>query len=300
MMSQPALAPEAPAAPPSNSPANAPKNDGGQNAAPAWLGEVTQPENQSWIQQKGWQKLDDVIDSQRGLEKLKGAPANELLRLKPGWEADPEASAQVYARVGRPEKAEDYEIPAFPVGEGDQDLAPEFKKWAHEAGLSKSQAAKLATQYQGASKAAMEAREAAIAERNEREDRELRAEWGGAYGENETAAKAAVAAIASAVGLTGEDLDAISSSKIGYAKTMKMFALLGRSLGEHKAVTGSDSPGGRFGMTPEAARAKAREIHAQLQTMENTDPRYRDLLNQATQLYHSATGEDVPEVLRRR
>jgi hypothetical protein len=291
-MTQPALpaAPAAPAAPtPSPTPAPA------APATPAWY-EGAAPELAAFAAEQGWVKADDALASARGHLKLRGVKAEELMHLKPGWDATPETAAEVYARLGRPEKADQYEIPDIPVGEGDRNLSADFKAWAHEAGLTPKQATALATKYQGALKDFATEQQGKLDTKLAADEIALKAEWGGAYEENVAAGKRAYQAIGQAIGMTAEDLGAMERS-IGHGKVMKLMALIGRTTGEHQTVTG-ESAESQFGLTPASATAKANALTAELSKMKREDPRYKDMLAEITRLNFVATGETVPGWLK--
>ena len=260
---------------------------GGAPSAPAWLEGVPQDLAQ-WVGEQGFQSPADVIASQRGLMKLKGVPERELLRVPEKWDENPETAAAIHARLGRPEKPEGYEIPDVMVGDGDVNLANDFRKWAFDAGLSGRQAKALATQYQGALQQFATQRSEALALRDSQEEIALKAEWGGAFEENVGAGKRAYQTLAKAVGLEEKDIVALQQS-LGYEKVMKLFASMGRALGEHEPPTGE--PEAAFGLTPATATKRANEITAQLHGMDRMDPRYQQLLDEKDRLAHLASGE---------
>ena len=260
---------------------------GGAPSAPAWLEGVPQDLAQ-WVGEQGFQSPADVIASQRGLMKLKGVPERELLRVPEKWDENPETAAAIHARLGRPEKPEGYEIPDVMVGDGDTNLATDFRQWAFEAGLTGKQAKALATQYQGALQQFATQRTEALALRDQQEEIALKAEWGGAFDENVGAGKRAFQTVAKAVGLEGKDLEAIQQS-LGYAKVMKLFASMGRALGEHEPPTGE--PEAAFGLTPATATKRMNEITTQLNGMDRMDARYQQILDEKDRLAHLASGE---------
>jgi hypothetical protein len=159
-----------------------------------------------------------------------------------------------------PESPEKYEIPV-PEGE-----SPEFAKAVaplmHKAGLSPAQAKTLAEGWNAM--AAQQRQAAADAEANaereasalaQRQDGELRREWGMQYDAKAEHGKRAVAAGAAASGVDSKALlDGLSAfeSKVGYAAMMKFFAFHGQHLAEDKAH-GLTTPGG--GAAPAAARS---------------------------------------------
>ncbi len=294
-MSDPATGATAPA------PTQAVPDQGGAaptQSAPSWL-EGSKPETQAWITEQKFAAVDDLAAAHRGLLKLRGVPERELLRLPEKWEETPETAASVYTRLGRPEKPDEYEVPDIPVGDGDYNLANDFKGWAHEAGLSKRQATALAAKYQETlgkfSAQQREAIETQIAE----QDVALRKEWGGEYDANLKAGQRAYQAISQAVGVDGKDLEAMERG-IGHAKTMKMMALIGRTIGEHESAPTEGAGGGQFGMTPAAAQSKAIELLGEQMKLQRGTPQYERLGQEILRLNHIATGEEIPDYLRPR
>lgn len=107
-----------------------------------WTGLATQ-ENRQFAENKNWKTNDDALTSHRELEALVSKSIRPL-----GDNPTPDEEAAFYAKLGRPEKPEGYELKldtktvpeTFPY---DENSAREFRNWAHEAGLSPKQAQKL-------------------------------------------------------------------------------------------------------------------------------------------------------------
>jgi len=247
------------------------------------------PEDLSaWAGEQKFAGVSDALISQRALMRMKGVPPEQLLRLEPGWDADPEKAAAVYARTGRPEKPDGYELPNIPVAEGGFDLTPGFRTKAHELGLSARQAKGLAEWFTGTSSEFGTQRSQALELRDTQEELALKAEWGGAFEENIGAGKRAWASVAKAAGLDSKDVDSLQQS-LGYSKVMKLFASMGRALGEHEPVGGE--PELAFGMTPAVAAQKADEIGRELRGMDRSDPRYATKLDEMMRYRSMSTGE---------
>ena len=290
--SQSVSSPAAPSAAPVASPPT-----GGSPAAPSWY-EGSAPDTAAWIAEQKFNNLDELAASQKGLLKMRGVRAEELLHLKPGWEDVPEEAAKVYGRF-RPETPDKYEIPAVPVGDGSVDLAPKFRTWAHELGLTPKQAKALATNYQGEAAALQEARKAAIEAQVAAEQGDLEREWGGAFKENEALASKAANVMAQAIGLEAGDIDKMIEA-VGLKKSMKMLAAMGRSMGEHKSVDTGQSPG-LFGMTPDAANQKADELTAESIKLARTDPQAsKAKAAEAMRIRAAGMGQQVPDYMRPR
>ena len=98
------------------------------------------PDIQALVAAKGWRGPEDALKSYTHLERLMGG---EKIAV-PGADAPAEAWEAVYARLGRPAKADDYQFakPEGLAGYSDE-LAGGFRAAAHAAGLSSRQAAAL-------------------------------------------------------------------------------------------------------------------------------------------------------------
>jgi len=156
-----------------------------------------------------------------------------------------------------PESPDKYELPV-PTGE-DPAFSKAVAPLMHKAGLSVTQAKALAegwnelqaTQRQQAQQAE-EARAREAEALAERQDADLRREWGQSYDANAEHGRRAVAAGAAAAGIDAKVLsDALGAleSKIGYAAMMKFFAFYGKPLAESPA---HGMGGARPGTSPAA------------------------------------------------
>lgn len=102
----------------------------------------------------------------------------------PAKDAPPDQWNQFFSALGRPDTPDKYTLP-IPEGEGAPTIIPEmvegFRAAAHAAGLSNSQAAKVAEWYFGEAAKLDDARAAEVAALTETTERELRREYGKAY-----------------------------------------------------------------------------------------------------------------------
>lgn len=241
---------------------NAPAN-GGQGAAALAPASTANAQPAEWtaglddaakgyISNKGWKSPADLFQSYQNLEKMRGVPAERLLTLPEG--DDPEAWGQVWARLGRPEKPEDYGLQA-PEG-GSPETVAALAKMMHEAGIPKAQAQKLAAAMQASGTEMQTAAQQAAAQKSEAEFADVRKEWGAAFD-----AKAEMGRrYARELGLTQDDLAAMESA-LGTGKLLRLMAKGGERLGEH-AAAGLDGGGKGMGvMTPEAAKSRISALH---------------------------------------
>ena len=110
-------------------------------AAPNWLDgadEVTV----GYVQNKGWEKPTQVLESYRNLEKLMGADRAGNTVILPKPDATPEEFGKFYDRLGRPSDAAGYKL-QVPQG-GDPEFAKIAGNWFHESGLTAKQGEELA------------------------------------------------------------------------------------------------------------------------------------------------------------
>lgn len=240
----------APAAPAAAAPAAAPA----LAAVPDWTAGFAE-ETRGYIQNKGWKGAEPAIDSYRNLEKLHGVPPEQIVKL-PKDGSDKAAWDAVYAKLGRPETADKYNIP-MPKEGG----SPEFAKWAQqnlfEQGISAKAGEALIGKYNEyvaqTTKAAQDARQVA----NINSANELKKEWGAAHDQEVEVAKRACATF----GVEAAVVDKIQEI-LGFAETMKMFNKIGRGLGEDKFVDGGQIGNPNQPATPEAAKSRLNELMA--------------------------------------
>lgn len=236
----------------------APPGTGGAPAAgtPAWF-DTFSPENKGFVELKGFKDPQTVVDAYRNLEKHLGVPKERLLRL-PENMADEKAMAEIHTRLGRPEKADGYDVT---VPEG---MDKSFAEWArgqfHGLGLTKSQGDKLAAGWNERVAAQMTAFQESQGAAADQQKTALRQEWGAAFDQNVKQ----VAQFAEAAGVSPEQAQSIAQA-IGVDGLNKMFlgimTKFGVTLGEHGFHGGEGGGGNSFGvLTPNAAMARIREL----------------------------------------
>lgn len=219
-------------------------------------------EDQGWLQNRGLHEKDvnaavtETIKSYRNLESRIGVPADRLLKLPEKLEGD--EMAAVYNRLGRPEKAEGYDLKA----PENVELNDEFVSWAkgafHAAGLNQTQAQEVLSAYLAFEGGNMETSEAQAQEQATAQEAALRKEWGNAYDQNVNAARRA----ARDLGVDAETIDSLEKA-MGYDGVLKLFNnVAGRIMEPGFREGGSDNgPGGFRGtLTPQQALDKIREL----------------------------------------
>jgi hypothetical protein len=273
----------------SNQPAAAPAADS-QSAASAskevpWYGDAAL---EPYVKNKGWQSPADVVQSYINAEKLIGRDPSTLVQLPA--EQTPEAWAKVWDRLGRPKDPTGYDMKVgLPQGmEVDDAFASDMAKALHEAGVTKQQAERLVAAYN--------AKLAEVARRSAQEaeqayqlgERELQQEWKGAYDRMVGLAKAAVRDL----GIPPEAIDGIEAA-IGYKDTIKLFAEIGRKLGEAPLAT--DERSATFAaMSPAEAKAAWESLKMDANFVkaltDGTHPGHKAAVEKQTRLFQAMVG----------
>jgi hypothetical protein len=205
------------------------------------------------VKNKGFNDPKSVLESYRNLEKLRGVPADRLLKLpEPG---DDKGMNEIYEKLGKPATPEGYGFNAKdPNNAG-------FTNWAkdafHKLNLSTQQGQELVNQfneYQGQVEAQEKADHTA---KVQAQVTSLKKEWGGAYQQNLNRAMAAYRQF----GIPDAAVDSLEKT-MGFDGVMKVFNALGAKVGEHQFVGGD--PNQSFGegmiLTPEQANAKIKAL----------------------------------------
>ncbi len=177
----------------------------------------------------------EVFRSYVSLEKKIG----EKGIIKPKDDAPLEEWNKYYADLGRPETPDAYEIgrpeglpDEFPYSE---ELEGQFKKWAHEAGLTAKQTKELFNKYIQLNISEYEKASKIIGEAKGKAEEVLRSEWGDNYDTNLELARKARRQFAPDHGPEWEQLE----FGLGNNPTMvKMFTNIGARMSEGELVKG--------------------------------------------------------------
>jgi hypothetical protein len=232
---------------------------------------------------KGWRGPEDALKSYANLERLMGG---EKIAL-PAADAAPEAWDAVYARLGRPARADDYALEK-PEGVAYADeLAAGFRQAAFAAGLSDRQAralhdfyVKTATEHASADAARAEAASAELEQR-------LRRDWGAQY-----EAKVALARRAARAFAPPEAVDGLAAAMEAPA-LMALFARIGAAMGEDRLA---GDGGAALALGPDQARAEIARIEGQMTDlrsplMDRAHPEHDTLVRRRDALYRLAFPE---------
>ena len=260
---------------------NHPEGVSNGNAGPTWY-DAFPDETKGYVQTKGWQDPASVVESYRNLEKLKGAPADRLIKL-PENISDNEAMKDVYSRLGKPVSAEEYEL-IVPEG-GNEDFAKWAKNTFHEINLTRAQAKAFSdkwNEYVASRTAEMDRVEAEQYEqKTNQEDLQLKQEWGLAYDKNLGVARQG----ATKFGVDAAKIDQLEKAW-GYKETMKFLHAVGSGTGEHSYVAG-EGAGGKGPITPEQAKYELSELKKDKEFQKrwvSGDKEARDRLNYLNQM----------------
>lgn len=240
---------------PDNTTPVAPETAPAAPAATPWYSGLA-PDLRGYVETKGFpadaKGLEALANSYRNLETHFGVPAERLLKL-PKDESDKENWDKIYNRLGRPEKADGYELP---IPTGADDAYSKFISAAmHELGITKKQAQALATKQNEF--AAAEANKASDAYQAtiEQQDGELHSRWGEAYDKNVHIARGAF----SSLGIKLEAVDALEKA-IGFSGVMEFFYNIGSKIGEDKYVSANGASGFADKLSPDAAQSRLNAI----------------------------------------
>jgi hypothetical protein len=155
-------------------------------------------------------------------------------------EGDEETEKALYARLGKPEKLEEYKLP--PEAEAAGLNADDLRALAANAGMTKKQFAAFAKQYAEGALATKSAASEAV--------KALKAEWGLAYEERLGDAKAA----AVKMGVEAKDLDALTPVQL------RVFANVAKAVSGGGAPFKKDDAPKSGKLTPEEAQSEIAEI----------------------------------------
>ena len=217
-----------------------------------WYSQLSE-ETRGFVETKGWQSPDDVVQSYTNLEKLLGADKSGRGVIMPKEDAAPEDWGKFYDRLGRPQSPEEYKLP---VPQGD---TGEFSKLAankfHELGITAKQAQSLAEWWNSQSQEMQSSQMNQQMQNAEMEMNVLQSEWGKEYDANIEAARRATRQF----GVQEQMLEKIENA-IGTREMLKLFANIGKGMGEDSFVDSGKTNG--FGMSPEAARVRISQLKA--------------------------------------
>lgn len=236
-------------------------------AAPAAWHTSFQGDDKGWLENRGLHTKDlptaaaELVKTARNAEAKYGLPTERVLKLPEKIEIG--MLGEVYDRLGRPAKPEEYKLPGVKGADGkEQPMDEGFTKWAqgtfHKAGLSQAQAEAVLASWQNDyvapnMKADAESHKTLMAN----ETAELQKVWGSAFDQNQKIARKT----AEALGVTEEQFDAIAA-ELGPKSAMFLFHKLGTKVMEPEFINGLNRETASIIRSPEAAKQRIRELEA--------------------------------------
>lgn len=256
---------------------------GGDSAPPPafdWAGTLGErhAEFAPTLSAKGWKGPADLLSAYASLEKDSAGRVSI-----PGEGATDEERAAFYAALGRPATAQEYGLAkpeGMPDAEWDGERMNRFGDAAHMLGLSAAQAKGIIDWLAKDTNDQLAAFEAELPRRQEAHQAKVREGLQKVFGAEAPAALER-AKRAYATYVTDDAAKAaidMLSEKAGEVEVIKMFAAIGRDIGESR-MKGGGGGGGLGNLPPDAAKA-------QLATL-NADPKWVEALYSADHADHA-------------
>jgi hypothetical protein len=238
------------------------------------------------VTNKGWETPMDLAKSYAALEKFHGVDEKHLMKM-PGT---PEEFGEVYSRLGRPDEAAGYNV-EMPEGSSDQDkaLAEFYKGLGFDLGLNQKQFDAMLGGIDEYSKQQMERWNQAKELQNRQDlDKLKEEEWGSAFDENVVKANQAMKRFG-----VDDDMKAALEDAMGKAAALKLFAEIGKGMGE--AEMPGISSGAESGATEKApALARLAEMEGDQNTVkilnDKSHPSHQAVKRERSNLYNIAYG----------
>jgi hypothetical protein len=192
-----------------------------------WYSSIQDTDLKAYTENKGWKNPQDAIVGYKNLESKLGTAIN-----LPSEKATPEEINAFYAKLGRPESPDAYQLPV-PEGQ-DGSFAQNMAKVMFDSGIPSKSAQALASAWNDYQAQQAQAHNEQQAQAEQTQIATLKSEWGAKYDTNEAIAKNA----AKAFGVTGDQIDQLQKV-MGFDGAMKFFAGLGSKIGEDKFISGN-------------------------------------------------------------
>jgi hypothetical protein len=221
----------------------------------SWYETALDESTRGYLENKGFLKKDSTPEqvlienakAYRELEKFRGADEKSLLKI-PSDKATPEEINAFYAKLGKPDSADKYEIKGTDGTQINPEIASWFKSVAFDSNLTPAQAAKLSEAYTAKEAAMQTAAQEAMKAEADMAMNDIKKEWGGQFDERMTLAKRA----GQTLGLSEADID-MGVVALG-PKLYNMLAKVGDAIGEDRRISGDSKA--HFGMSPAGAKEK--------------------------------------------
>lgn len=224
-----------------------------------------------------------LAKSYKNAASLVGLDKGAVLRIPA--DGDEAAMAEVFTRLGRPEKPEGYSFPELP-GPLLEGVEPAARQAFHQLGLSAKQAQGVMALYGGQVQQAEAGRLERAAQMEAAVEADLKTEWGQAFDDRLHAANRAISEIG------GKDLGRLltetrmpDGTRMGnHPVLIKAFAEIGRRLSEPGDLRGGSGGGGP------RAPATAEEAQAEIKAL-TTDKEFHEARRDPRHVNHAAATE---------
>jgi hypothetical protein len=237
-------------------------------AAAPWYDGKLDAELLGHAQNKGW-KVDDpaataveAIKAHRELQKHFGVPADQLLKL-PKDAGDDKGWSDVYARLGVPKEAKDYDLAAIKHADGSemsQALADALRAGALAARVPKDRIGEYAKPVVKHFDDLAAAAKAAASTALDAERTKLAQNWGTTPDKLKDSTQMALAKIgAQRLGISPEGVQALEK-QVGYAAVMEAMRKIGAGTNEDTFHEGGGKGGSGAPMTRAGAVARLAEL----------------------------------------
>jgi hypothetical protein len=220
-------------------------------------------------------------------QKMIGVPPEQLLRL-PGEKATPEELAAFHVKLGRPEKADAYDMKEDGLPE-DLIGRKEVVAWAKDAffkhGVPKKVGETLMAEYSQFMQGVLKKATDDHASKRTEIIQQLEKEFGGAFNQMHTLAFNAVKKFDK----SGAFTKFLEDTKLGdNPEFVRIFAQVGKALGDDTIVDGGSGPVG-LKLTPDQAKTKLKELESDAENVkilqDNRHPKHELLRQERTRLY---------------
>lgn len=258
----------------------------GDTAQP-WYATIPEAEARAHIEAKGYKNPAELALANYSLTKMqRGDPSVVGL---PGQNATDDDWKAFYAKLGRPETPDGYDIK---FGEGvtaDEAMVKWGKQTFHEAGLTPKQAQAVADKWNAFVAEQNATGAASVAQKNDAELAQLTARWGADLDRN----KAAGQRVVKTLGLSDEFVSRIEG-QIGSAAVVELLAMIGRKTDEGGFVGGGAGadPNNPETMTKEQATARITSLNGdaefQKKYTDRNHPGHKDAVELMQRLYARA------------
>lgn len=225
----------------------------GQNQAPAFdYKSAVEEKYHGVFESKGWKSVNDVMNSYTNLENMMGAKDRVILPK----DDDQKSWDDVFTKLGRPAKAEEYKFEDIEGVQRDESVEKWFRQTAHSLGLSQKQAAQLEKNWNLFAMDLTKQRDTQFKAEAEQTLNQLKAQWGDQAEPNMNLAKSVAQKFFS------EDALAKMIDGVGMAPAYEALIKIGKAMGEDNFVQGDTARSGAGGMSASQAQGEINNILA--------------------------------------